>query len=276
MRYFFLIISLIFPVVTLAQLTSPGMSALRYTSYPSDASRKDPVFIYCNASGSVSGSLNATSPGGTAPFNFSWYKWDSQASGFSASAFKTESGTASLADNLTEGGYKVTISGSDGYDTSLVAWIFIDMPYALAQLQNRTCDYVALKGRAAIDTFYYNDIGTGNKIKLPDAVKFMWSSDPASTIPYPDLELNPQTFTPPLVDVTYKIQVSDSFGCVSESSFFYESIHVKADFTVSPDNGEAPLEVSFTDKSIQRIYISVGIWRHIDFKAKRSRSSYLL
>jgi hypothetical protein len=45
--------------------------------------------------------------------------------------------------------------------------------------------------------------------------------------------------------------VSDSFGCISESSFFYESIHVKAEFSVDPSKGEAPLEVVFTDKSIR-------------------------
>ena len=63
--------------------------------------------------------------------------------------------------------------------------------------------------------------------------------------------MNPQTFDPPLIDVTYNLQVSDSFGCKSQSSFFYKSIHVKADFTVDPDNGEAPLVVTFTDKSIR-------------------------
>ena len=99
--------------------------------------------------------------------------------------------------------------------------------------------------------FFIKILLTGIPVKLPDDVRFLWSSDPASSIPYPDFEINPQTFNPPLVDVTYKLQVSDSFGCISESSFFYESIHVKADFSVDPDKGEAPLEVTFTDKSIR-------------------------
>jgi gliding motility-associated-like protein len=47
------------------------------------------------------------------------------------------------------------------------------------------------------------------------------------------------------------LQVTDSFTCVSESSFPYTSIHVKADFTVDPQQGEAPLVVSFTDKSVR-------------------------
>lgn len=249
MRYFFLIIAVLLPVITEAQLSAPGMSAVRYTSYPSAPSVKDPVFIYCNASGSQKGTLNASSPGGTGPFNFSWYKWSDNTKSFSI-FLKTESAvTTSLSDNLDEGGFQVTISG--GFDTTLVGWIFLDKPYSLAMLQNRTCKYVALKGKAAIDTFYYKNPSNGDSIKLPNVVKFLWSSDPTSSIPYPDFEINPQTFSPPLVDVTYNLHVSDSFGCISESSFFYESIHVKADFSVDPTKGEAPLKVSFTDKSIR-------------------------
>lgn len=249
MRYFFLIIALILPVLSEAQLSAPGMSTIRYSSYPSAPTAKDPVFIYCNTSGAQQGALTANSPGGTGPFDFTWNKWSDITKSFSE-FIKTETGvfTSSLT-NLAEGGYRVTISG--GYSGTLTGWIHIDKPFSLAQLQNRTCDYVALKGKAAIDTFYYRDPANGISIKLPNKVKFLWSSDPVSSIPFPDFEINPQTFLPPLVDVTYKLQVSDSFGCISESSFFYESIHVKADFSVDPDKGEAPLEVSFTDKSVR-------------------------
>lgn len=240
---------LLLPAISEAQLSAPGTSAIRYTSYPSAPAVRDPVFIYCNASGSQKGRLNASSPGGTGPFNFTWYKWSNLTKNFST-LLKTDSGVStSSSGDVEEGGYKVVISG--GFDTTFVGWIFIDKPFSLAELQNRTCDYVALKGQAAIDTFYYNNISNGLPVKLPNGIRFLWSSDPSSTIPYPDFSINPQTFDPPLVDVTYKLQVSDSFGCISESSFFYQSIHVKADFSVDPDQGEAPLEVTFTDKSIR-------------------------
>ncbi len=249
MRYFFLVIALLIPFIAEAQLSAPGSRALRYTSYPSSPGVKDPIFIYCNSSGSQKGILEASSPGGTGPFDFSWYKWSNITKSFSI-FLKTDPGVeSSSSGEIEEGGYKAIVSG--GFDTSLVGWIFLDKPYALAKLKNFTCDYVALKGTAAIDTFYYNDPTGGSLVKLPDGIRFLWSSDPVSPIPYPDLEIEPQTFNPPLVDVTYNLQVTDSFGCVSASSFFYESIHVKADFSVEPDKGEAPLEVSFTDKSIR-------------------------
>ena len=248
-RYFFFIIILFLPVISEAQLSAPGMNAVRYTSYPSAPTVKDPVFIYCNTSGTQKGTLNASSPGGTGPFNFTWYKWSDITKSFSISV-KTESGVSTSSINdLDDGGYKVIISG--GFDATLTGWIFIDKPFSSAALQNRTCDYVALKGQAAIDTFYYRNISNGIPVKLPNTISFLWSSDPASTIPYPDLYLNPQTFDPPLVDVTYNLHVSDSFGCISESSFSYQTIRVKADFTADPYTGEAPLTVTFTDKSVR-------------------------
>jgi len=248
-RYFFLIVVLFFPFISEAQLSAPGMSAVRYTSYPSDPAVKDPVFIFCNSSGSQKGALTAVSPGGTGPFDFTWHKWNDITKTFS-DFIKTETGvlTSSLA-NLSEGGYRVTISG--GFSTSLIGWIHTDKPFSLAELLNNTCDYVALKGSAAIDTFYYKNPANGSSQKLPNGVRFLWSSDPASSIPFPDYLLNPQTFNPPLVDVTYKLTVTDSFACASESSFFYESIHAKAEFSLAPEKGEAPLEVSFTDKSVR-------------------------
>jgi gliding motility-associated-like protein len=254
-RYFLLLTFSLIAFNAAAQLTAPGNNAVRYTSL------KDPVFIYCNATGSQKGTLSAKSPSGIPPFDFAWYRWSDVDKNFTIPV-KTESGvSASTINNLTEGGYKVVITG--GNDTSFVGWIFTDKPHSSASLLNRTCEYVALKGEAAIDTFYYRYPGNSSPTRLPNKVKFLWSSDPPSIIPFPDLELNPQTFVPPLVDVTYKIQVTDSFGCISESSFFYESIHVKADFSVDPTKGEAPLEVTFTDKSIRG---SVYKWEFGDGK----------
>ena len=121
-----------------------------------------------------------------------------------------------------------------------------------AILQQQLCERVALKGSHSfsINSFFYKDLVTGVPVELRNEMTFMWSSDPSSVIPYPDAELNPVTYSPPLEDVTYKLKVN-SLGCSNESSFFYQSIHVKADFSVSPDKGEAPLEVTFTDKSIR-------------------------
>lgn len=251
MRYFLLTIAVLLPLISEAQLTAPGMDAVRYTSYPSAPDVKDPIFIFCNESGTTKGALDAQSPGGTGPFNFSWYKWSDITKNFSTLLRTDLLVISSSLIDLDEGGYKVFVSDAGEFDTSMVAWIFLDKPAAVAKLQNFTCDYVALSGKAAIDTFFYKDPSNGLSVRLRNAVAFMWSSTPSSAIPYPNMQINPVTYSPPLEDVTYKLQVVDSFLCSSKSSFFYQSIHVKADFTADPVKGEAPLEVTFTDKSIR-------------------------
>lgn len=224
------------------------MSAVRYTTYSSPG---DPVFIYCNSSGTQKGSLNVAPRGGSAPYSYTWFKWNDSNKKFDILIPQASGDTPSTRNNLDEGGYKVRIKDLYGYTDSLNAWIFTDKPYSSALLQNRTCDYVALKGKAAVDTFYYYNPANGNRISLPNGVKYYWSSNPTSSIPCPDCNISPKTYNPPLDNVTYMLKVTDSLGCASESSFYYESIHVNADFSVSPNKGEAPLEVSFTDKSVR-------------------------
>ncbi|HPC97396.1 MAG TPA: gliding motility-associated C-terminal domain-containing protein [Bacteroidales bacterium] len=251
MRPLFVFIFLLFTPVILSQITAPSASGMQMTSYPSDPLLKHPVYVFCNPSGSIKGTLVAASPGGSAPFTFSWHKWNTATKDFS-DFIRTDAGvsTSSLT-GLEEGGYRAHITDGSGYDTMLVAWVHLDRPFAEARLQNFTCDYVALAGKAVADTFYYYDPSGGQAVKLGNPVTFIWSSTPSSSIPFPNIEINPVTYNPPLEDVVYKLQVTDNFGCVSESSFPYASIHVKADFKADPVTGEAPLQVNFEDKSVR-------------------------
>lgn len=250
-NYIIAIIAVLLPAFCGAQINSAYANAVRYTQYPSAQAVRHPVFIFCNSTGNVKGSIEAVSPGGTGPFNFTWHKWDSTNKNFTVFIRSDEGVFSSSLLNLSEGGYRVRVTDAGGYDTSLFAWIHLDKPVAVAKLRNYTCDYVALEGVAAIDTFYYYDPVNGNPVRLKNAVSFLWSSTPASVIPYPSLDKNPVTYTPPLEDVVYNLQVTDSFMCVSQSSFPYTSIHVKAALDVNPLKGEAPLEVTVTDKSIR-------------------------
>lgn len=248
-----MIAAILLSTVAIGQITAPGMNSVRNTNYPSAPAVRDPIFFYCNSQGNTYASLNAVSPGGTGPFTFSWFRWSDATRGFTVPVSSETGVMNSTIAGLGEGGYRVNISSSQGYNTSLTAWIFYDSPPgASARLANNTCDYVALDGDTSSVTrrFYYRDPANGNIQGLKNELNFTWSSDPESVIPYPSIELNPITFIPPLDDVTYKLTVN-SLGCTSEASFFYESIHVKADFTVSPADGEAPLEVTFTDKSVR-------------------------
>ena len=264
MRYFFLFIVAFLPVLSTAQLTAPGSKTVRYTSYPSAPTVKDPIFIYCGSTGTEKATLNAISPRAPGLYKYTWFSWNDINNSFSDS-IKTDDGVVSTSlTNLGTGGYKVKIYKEGIYDTSLVGWVFFDKPpVAEASLQQQLCYRVALKGKAeaTVAKFYYNDPSTGIHDSLKNEITFLWSSSPSSFIPAPDFNISPiienyPTDPPfiryqlPLTDVTYKLQVS-SLGCKSEASFDYKSIHVKADFSIDPPKGEAPLEVVFTDKSIR-------------------------
>lgn len=231
-----------------SQITAPGASATRYTDYSSTGSN-DPVFIFCSSDGHADATLRAVSPLDNGPYDFSWYAWDEAASDFSTSLGQETGVMSSQLEGLPEGGYRVEISNGVDPDTAFNAWVHIDSPVSVAALDDFKCNYVALSGHADIDTFLYSDINSGENIMLPNDYRFIWSSDPPSSIPYPELDINPQTFDPPLDDVWYNLHVVDSFGCSADSSFFYESIHVEADFDADPVQGEAPLEVFISDKS---------------------------
>jgi gliding motility-associated-like protein len=253
LRYKTVLILSFISVIVRGQLSSPEATSVRFTSYPSSLSIKDPIFFFCNSTGTERGNIEATRHNGSGVYDFRWYQWNSGTNSFST-LLKTETGVSvSLLDNLLDGGYKVEIDSGGVYDTSLVGWIFFDKPpVSHAHLQQQLCDRIALSGDtiSTIKKFYYNDINTGSPVLKSNELTFLWSSDPLSLIPYPSLYLLKVIDSPPLDDVTYKLTVN-SLGCSDDTSFFVTSIKVKADFTVDPDKGEAPLKVTFTDKSIR-------------------------
>lgn len=236
------------------------MKSVKYTSYPSALSVKDPIFFLCKSSGNETATLTAASPFGSGPFNFAWYRWNDVTKSFSDLLLNTSGLTSSL-NGLSEGGYRVSISG--GYDTVFTAWVVFDIaPYSSASLKQQLCYRVALDGDTGttLHRFYYRDPANGSALSIKNQLSFMWSSQPSTFIPAPDLLVDPvienfeskpnRLYRLPEVDVNFKLTVN-SLGCQSESSFQYVPIHAKADFSADPTTGEAPLEVSFTDKSIR-------------------------
>ncbi len=238
-----------------AQIEGNGYSVLEWTRYDTGSTHRDPIFIYCpDGNGNpVSGSMTATPPGGTAGWDFTWTFYNPVTHSYD-STLLTENGVAtSTVSDLNSGGYAVRIRDAVSLDTTFYAWVFMDTPQVKASVLNFTCDYVALKGdTASIPFTYYNPV-KDSAITLRNGLSFLWTSDPSSAIPWPDLEPNPIIYKPPYEDTRYYLTVTDSFGCKASSSVFYETIHVKADFEVNPESGEAPLEVSFTNKSINGV-----------------------
>jgi PKD repeat protein len=252
-RFWVSIIVFLLPVSVLAQLSAPGAKSIRYTTYPSSPGVRDPLFFYCNTAGSATGKLTAQRSKRTGNYDYSWYKWNDGSGGFSDFIITETNVLTSTIESLSTGGYRVEIDSSGIKVEELTGWIFFDTPPIVeAKLGDERCNRVALDGTAEATSlnFYYKDPVTKNSVTLKNEVSFLWSSTPVSVIPQPELNIDPVTYIAPLEDVTYKLQVN-TLGCSGEASFFYTAIRAFADFDAEPVEGEAPLEVIITDKSIR-------------------------
>ncbi len=247
---------LLLPIAGLrAQITGNGYSALEWTHYDTVPQHTDPIFIYCpdGEGNPVPGSLTARPPGGTAGWDFNWTMYDPATNTYDSTVLVETGVESSTVNGLESGGYAVRIRDAVSLDTVFYAWVFVDTPQVKATVLNYTCDYVALKGDTASIPFYYYNTEADSAIALKNGISFLWTASPPSAIPWPDLEPDPIIYKPPYEDTWYTLTVTDSFGCVNSSAVFYKTIHVKADFEPEPDNGEAPLEVTFNNKSINGV-----------------------
>lgn len=243
-------------IILHAQIESSSASSVRIVEYPNHPARSDQLFIYCvsNISGDIKGSFTASHPDDAiSDYDFEWRKYNPALPGFDAVFSQDIQAKTSTVNDLESGGYQVEITNGGSNDTILIAWVFINKPLVSAGIQNFTCDYLALDGDTLGQVFNFYDPEDDTPVSLSNGINFEWSSIPSSSIPYPTLELNPVTWEPPYVDTDYYLKVNDWLGCQNEDSFFYHSIHVKPDFTFEPTQGEAPLEVIFTNTSINAV-----------------------
>ncbi len=236
-----------------AQIRAPEANTFRTTQYTSGVTRVDTIWIVCSDPGTVVNRLVANPPAGFPVVDIEWSKYNDTTYSYDP-PFLSETGVSvSEAGNLTSGGYRARITDGGILDTLFHAWLFIDTPPVAATIRNFTCYYLALNGTAQYARFFYYDPGDNSKIELLNTTMFEWTSVPESDIPYPTLEIDPITYNPPFEDTWYYLTVTDAMGCSSVDSVFYESINVKADFEPQPAEGEAPLEVAFTNNSINGV-----------------------
>jgi len=220
------------------------------------------------------GSLTAKPPD-PGIFNFEWAKYNSSVNGFDPPFLVHNNLTQSVVSDLESGGYKVHLTNGTGIDTSFIAWIFTDQLKVEVEKDNegkvkthkRTCDFLIINGSVIPDTFYYYDQNTHEPILLLNGFRFLWTSDnPDLIIPNADKLLDPNiTYRPPYIDTRYFLTAIDSFRMEVKDEVLYETIHVKADFSLQafdkeesrafedinlPFEDGSPLTVKFKNKSL--------------------------
>jgi len=247
--FFFIFFVLGIPFVVFTQVVAPDADKIVFTD--TIAGHVDPIFIFCSstfAGDDTLGVLISQTPGGVLA-QIEWSRLNDTDYVYDA-PFLVENGIASsTAVDLSSGGYRVRMFDGGSLDTLFYAWVFVNKPYVRAQIQNFTCEYLALNGEASSAPFYYTDLTDSSRQYLKNGIEFEWTADPKAEIPYPTLDLNPITYSPPYEDTRYTLTVTDSLGCTDLDTLFYHSINVKAEMDPLPISGEAPLEVEFVNNA---------------------------
>jgi gliding motility-associated-like protein len=91
----------------------------------------------------------------------------------------------------------------------------------------------------------YYDLVDNSEIQVQKDIKVQWKEGETSIATV----LSPQIYDPPTKNTDYTFRVYDKFNCESLTTVTYESIVTKAKFTADPMDGEAPLEVTFSNQS---------------------------
>lgn len=147
----------------------------------------DSIFVFCNPSAVAS--LSADGTGGTGPYTFNWYQYQTNTHQFSTTSYTTQTGvTTSTISSLTSGGYKVVVT--DALNTVVgcdIAWVW-NLNIALdAGNAINSCSPFSLSGTAndnGTDNFkYYNPppdqliIGPSTNIMVCFTGTHTWVSD---------------------------------------------------------------------------------------------------
>ena len=258
-----------------AQISSPWANYYDTVDYP-EFTGIDRYYIFhspADAAQQVYGRLRADAVSGTTPgWDFEWSKYDTVNKEFSTPFFSQSDVSSSEVSNLESGGYQVRITGPDS-DTTFRAWAYRNTPVVevvkndsgFLKTGKYTCYFVQLNGTATAEEHIYYDLDTEERLSVPNAMSFEWTSDNEEVkIPSPSFFLNPRLSSGlPSVDTWFILTAVDSFGLSQDDSVYYETIHTKAEFTIKiedeeqegvwiePDEnkGEAPLIVRFINES---------------------------
>ncbi len=231
-----LFIVLFFSTFTSAQISSVDSDGVTTTHYSSGS--QDNIYIFCTAPGESAASLTAQASG-TASYEWSNYNP-------STGSFVSIGENSSEITNLADGAYRVQVT-SGGTTRTYTAWVFNSWYTATAEITESTCDYFQLNASFEGNEMVYYDLnGSGQQLQVNKGVSVKWEANGEQISSF----LSPQIFNPPAEDTNYTLTVSDDFGCEVQVDVYYNSIVTVASFTATPTNGEAPLEVTFNNESL--------------------------
>lgn len=213
----------------------------------------DTVYIFCGSQGQESASLTATAPMGIDAV-FTWELYNPISSAFEPIATNSsQSRLTSTVSDLTDGGYRVTIDDGNTVVTYF-AWVlnnWIEVTKAEIPDSTSNCKYFKMNGDyEKADLVVYNPANNQSIQVRSASVKYniLWQKGDEIL----SGGLNATYYSPFASDspVPITLRVTDEFGCSGEMDVDYYSKVTDAEFSYDPDKGEAVLEVTFDNMSI--------------------------
>jgi gliding motility-associated-like protein len=221
------------------QISATGNASVTGTSYVVENSGgiHDNIFIFSG----LQGEITATLPGAAGNLDFQWSRYDHLIPGFGP-PFQSDQGSISRVTAPQSGGYQVRVTGGNGIDTLLRAWVFVNTVETSASFRvaRYDCQVLDLAATVGIDTFFYFNPYTHERLTLEPVIR--WTANPA--IQVPQGRLNPRIWNPPPVATEYTLTIDYYTGHASHTMKL-DPLTTKAEFEISPVEGEAPLEVTF-------------------------------
>lgn len=226
-----------------AQLSAPGADASDQTNYPAFP-ETDSIYIFCVEDEFVEDGVLRVETTLEGTKTFLWEKYNNETAGWEFYFSESIEPLQSTISSLASGGYRVTIT--QGATTEIHrAWVFNNWLSAAGEVTVSNCDYFQMTGSFSSGAMIYFDPSDNTQLDVFKDVKVEWTKGEE----FISSVLTPQVFDPPTQDTEYDFRVYDRFGCETTATVLYESIVTKADFSVDPQEGEAPLEVTFTNQS---------------------------
>ncbi|WP_171595770.1 gliding motility-associated C-terminal domain-containing protein [Marinifilum caeruleilacunae] len=240
-----------------AQISASNAVYQTVTEYTSTTN--DPIFVFCDQIGTGVGELRADSPDGTSGWTFVWTKWESGTGDFTQAVLTEANQSFSMTANLTDGRYRVVISKSGETDVSSIAWVLNNAnANPVLSLNRMDCVGVHFLGSFTKNNLQYQDVPNANQlnVQVDDRVIFSLQRNGEETVrtPFPNYDGTDKSFIDQDAyegEESYELVVTDQYGCEFTSDVLLsETYVVKADFSVNPERGEAPLDVTINNLSV--------------------------
>jgi gliding motility-associated-like protein len=253
-----------------AQLTARSADGKAATKYNNAYGVCDTIFVFNQTPQPKTGNLSLRQQGAS---TFRWYRFDYNAERFERQPFTTDADVdATLRDNLSQGGYKVTITpqGATAPRDSFVAWLYMNPGFDFNLYKDdrgevifnyKSCSFTnfILRPNTEQSSFaYYNPLRLQQGVlTLDNEIKFVMKrgGEPETATP-----LNTQGNTqylrdgsPPYEDMLYDFRAYDMFGVERTDRIMYRTIIPFA--TINPpalpdrDPASAPVPAGFTCKA---------------------------